>query len=44
MLPAQPSQRHYTVEDYFCIEASADIRQEFYQGAIFAMAGGITEP
>ena len=39
MLPAQPPQRHYTVEDYFCIEASTDIRHEFYQGAIFAMAG-----
>jgi Uma2 family endonuclease len=39
MLPAQPPQRHYTVEDYFCIEASADMRHEFYQGAIFAMAG-----
>jgi hypothetical protein len=31
--------RYRDVEDYFCIEASADIRHEFYQGAIFAMAG-----
>ena len=40
MLPAQLPQRHSTIEDYFCIEAAADIRHEFYQGAIFAMAGG----
>ena len=39
MLPAQLPQRHSTIEDYFCIEAAADIRHEFYQGAIFAMAG-----
>jgi Uma2 family endonuclease len=39
MVRAQQPQRHYTVEDYFCIEASSDIRHEFYQGTIFAMAG-----
>ncbi len=34
------SQRHYTLKDYFGIEESSQIRHEFYDGEIFAMAGG----
>lgn len=35
----QHSQRHYTEDDYFAVEASSGIKHEFYQGEIFAMAG-----
>lgn len=35
----QHSQRHYSEDDYFAVEASSDIKHEFYQGEIFAMAG-----
>lgn len=32
-------QRHYTVGEYFAIEQSSDVKHEFYEGEIFAMAG-----
>lgn len=35
----QHSQRHYTEDDYFAVEASSGVKHEFYQGEIFAMAG-----
>lgn len=35
----QRSQRHYSEDDYFAVEASSGIKHEFYQGEIFAMAG-----
>lgn len=35
----QRSQRHYSEDDYFAVEADSGIRHEFYQGEIFAMAG-----
>lgn len=38
-MSTQP-QRQYTVEDYFLVEESSPIRHEFYNGEIFAMAGG----
>jgi Uma2 family endonuclease len=33
-------QRHYTLGEYFPIEQSSEIKHEFYEGEIFAMAGG----
>jgi Uma2 family endonuclease len=35
----QQSQRHYSEDDYFAVEASSAIRHEFYRGEIFARAG-----
>ncbi len=35
----QHSQRHYSEDDYFVVEASSGIKHEFYQGEIFALAG-----
>lgn len=35
----QHSQRHYSEDDYFAVEASSGIKHEFYRGEIFAMAG-----
>ncbi len=32
--------RYYTLEEYFALEESADHRNEYYQGEIYAMAGG----
>jgi Uma2 family endonuclease len=31
--------KHYTLEEYLALEAQSEIRHEFYQGEIFAMAG-----
>ena len=33
------SQRHYTVDDYFTVEEMSEVKHEYYDGAIFAMAG-----
>jgi Uma2 family endonuclease len=33
------SQRHYTVDDYFTVEEMSEVRHEYYDGEIFAMAG-----
>ena len=35
----QHSQRHYSEDDYFAVEASSGVKHEFYRGEIFAMAG-----
>jgi Uma2 family endonuclease len=32
-------QRKYTLDDYFTIEAMSEVKHEFHQGEIFAMAG-----
>ena len=32
--------RRYTPDEYYRLEAEADHRSEFYDGEIFAMAGG----
>jgi Uma2 family endonuclease len=32
-------QRHYTIGEYFAIEESSEIKHEYYEGEIFAMAG-----
>lgn len=34
---AQP--RRYTVEEYFALEEASDVRHEFFEGEVFAMAG-----
>lgn len=31
--------RHYSVEDYFSVEESSNLKHEYYDGEIFAMAG-----
>ena len=36
---SRDSQRHYTLDDYFAVEEVSEIRHEFYNGEIFAMAG-----
>ena len=33
-------QRQYTVEEYFALEAQSEVRHEYFDGEIFAMAGG----
>jgi Uma2 family endonuclease len=38
-MPTQP-QRQYTPTDYFLIEEGSSVRHEFFNGEIFAMAGG----
>jgi hypothetical protein len=35
----QHTQRHYSEDDYFGVEASSGIKHGFYQGEIFALAG-----
>jgi Uma2 family endonuclease len=35
--------RHYTLEDYLSVEEMSAVRHEFFQGEIFAMAGGTPE-
>lgn len=36
----QQAQRHYTVADYFAVEAMSPVRNEYFDGEILAMAGG----
>ncbi len=31
--------RHYTPEEYFKLEEASDVRHEYYEGEVFAMAG-----
>lgn len=38
-MSAPPKQR-YTVDEYFAIERSSDVRHEFIDGEIYAMSGG----
>lgn len=33
-------QRRYTCEEYFALEAQSDVRHEYFDGEIFAIAGG----
>jgi Uma2 family endonuclease len=32
-------QRHYSLDDYFAIEADSPLKHEYYRGEVFAMAG-----
>ena len=34
------SQRRYTPEEYFALEAQSEVRHEYFDGEVFAMAGG----
>ena len=37
----QPEIQHqYTAEEYFALEAHSEVRHEFFDGEVFAMAGG----
>lgn len=36
----QPAKTFYTPEEYLALEATSEIRHEYYQGEIYAMAGG----
>ena len=36
----QQAQRHYTIEEYFVVEAMSPVRNEYFDGEILAMAGG----
>ncbi|MVM37065.1 hypothetical protein GO730_04310 [Spirosoma sp. HMF3257] len=37
--PNHPTRR-YTVEEYLAFEEKSEVRHEFYQGEVYAMAGG----
>ena len=37
---AELQPRHYTVEEYLELEEHSEVRHEFYEGEVFAMAGG----
>lgn len=37
---AEPQPHRYTVAEYFDLEAQSDTRHEFFEGEVFAMAGG----
>ncbi|GAA4359830.1 Uma2 family endonuclease [Hymenobacter saemangeumensis] len=36
---AEPTRRRYTVEEYFALEEQSEVRHEFFDGEVFAMAG-----
>jgi Uma2 family endonuclease len=36
----QQAQRHYTIDEYFAVEAMSPVRNEYFDGEILAMAGG----
>ena len=36
----QEAQRHYTIDEYFVVEAMSPVRNEYFEGEILAMAGG----
>jgi Uma2 family endonuclease len=36
----QQAQRHYTIEEYFVLEAISPVRNEYFDGEILPMAGG----
>lgn len=36
---AKPQSRRYTVEEYLALEEQSEVRHEFFEGEIFAMAG-----
>lgn len=33
-------QRHYTPAEYFALEEQSELRHEFFDGEVFAIAGG----
>lgn len=37
---ATPIKTHYSYEEYLALEQTDNIRYEYYQGEVFAMAGG----
>jgi Uma2 family endonuclease len=39
MAPPELQPRRYTTEEYFALEAQSDLRHEFFEGEVFAMAG-----
>ncbi|TFZ67220.1 Uma2 family endonuclease [Hymenobacter sp. UV11] len=39
MGPAEIATRHYTPEEYFELEAASEVRHEYFEGEVFAMAG-----
>jgi len=40
---SRDSQRHYTIDDYFTVEEMSEVKHEYYNGEIFAMAGASLE-
>jgi len=36
---AEVQPRHYTAAEYFALEEQSQIRHEFFEGELFAMAG-----
>ena len=40
MLAHQNTAHHYTVEEYLALEEKSEVRHEFYNGELYAMAGG----
>ncbi|AMR28035.1 hypothetical protein A0257_13675 [Hymenobacter psoromatis] len=36
---AETATRHYTPEEYFELEATSEVRHEYFEGEVFAMAG-----
>ncbi len=34
------AQRHYTIDEYFAVEAMSPVRNEYFDGEILAMPGG----
>jgi Uma2 family endonuclease len=40
MAQPQADKRTYTVEEYFALEETAEVRHEFYRGEVYAMSGG----
>lgn len=40
MLAHQNTAHHYTVEEYLALEEKSEVRHEFYNGEMYAMAGG----
>ena len=40
MGPAERQPRRYTPAEYFAMEEQSEVRHEYYDGEIFAMAGG----
>lgn len=35
----QAQRKHYTVEEYMALEEQCDVRHEFFEGEVFAIAG-----
>lgn len=42
MEPTERQPRRYTAEEYFALEETSEVRHEFFEGEIFAMAGEST--